>query len=143
MQTIFRVLIALAAVAIFVVNYKTRKHAREKVDDVENIDGITYLVKDVDVPYVMYKLQSTCMSKYIKSKDCKLLSENECLLRFGGVNYNIGLKGADADMNIGATYRLRCEQKDSDVLMRVSFEKRDVKVFSPSARQPGVEVVKL
>lgn len=45
------------------------KRIHEKIDGVETIDGITYLIKDTDVSYVMYKLNSTCISKVIKDKE--------------------------------------------------------------------------
>ncbi len=41
-------------------------------------------------------------------------------------------------MNIGAAYRIKCEQSGNDVIMKVSFEKRDFKWWSPTAAQPGL-----
>lgn len=113
------------------------KKIYEKVDGVESIDGITYLIKDTDVSYVMYKLNSTCISKIIKDKSFEVVNENEGILTFGGVEYSLNLSGSERDMNIGAAYRIRCVQWGNDVFMKVSFEKRDWKWWSPSTEPPG------
>ena len=114
------------------------KRIHEKVDGVETIDGITYLIKDTNVNYVMYKLSSTCISKIIKEKAFETVSEKEGILTFGGIGYSLNLRGSESDMNIGAAYRIKCEQSGNDVLMKISFEKRDFKWWSPSAEQPGL-----
>lgn len=113
------------------------KKIYEKVDGVESINGITYLIRDTDISYVMYKLNSTCISRIIKDKKFEILGENEGILTFGGVNYSLNLRGSEQDMNIGAAYRITCTQRGQDVLMRVSFEKRDFKWWSPSKEPPG------
>lgn len=112
------------------------KKIYERVDGVESIDGITYLIKDTDVSYIMYKLNSTCVSKNIKEKEFEVLNENEGIITFGGVNYSLNLRGSENDMNIGAAYRIRCLQWGNDVYMKVTFEKRDWKWWSPDTGQP-------
>lgn len=109
----------------------------EEVDGVQSIDGITYLIKNTDVSYVMYKLNSTCISRIIKDKEFEVVGENEGILTFGGVNYDLCLRGSERDMNIGAAYRINCEQRDQDVIMKVSFVKRDFKWWSPGTGDPG------
>lgn len=116
------------------------KKTHEKVDGVESIDGITYLIIDASVNYVMYKLSSTCISRNIKEKKFEVVNDNEGILTFGGVNYSLNLRGSESDMDIGAAYRIKCTQCDNDVIMKVSFEKRDFKWFSPSTKQPGYEL---
>ncbi len=113
------------------------KRIHEKVDGVESIDGIKYLIKDTDVNYVMYKLNSTCISRNIKEKKFDAVNDSEGILTFGGINYNLNLRGSESDMNIGAAYRIKCIQCDNDVIMKISFEKREHKWFSPSTEQPG------
>lgn len=110
----------------------------EEIDGVQSIDGITYLIKDTDISYVMYKLNSTCISRIIKEKTFEIIKENEGILTFGGINYSLNLKGSENDMNIGAAYRIKCTQCDKDVIMKVSFVKRDFKWWSPSVEQPGL-----
>lgn len=114
------------------------KESTKELTGVETIDGITYLIKDTDVSYVMYKLNSTCISKVIKDKEFKTVGEGEGILKFGGINYSLNLRGSENDMNIGAAYRIKCEQSGNDVIMKVSFEKRDFKWWSPSVKQPGL-----
>lgn len=113
------------------------KKINEKIDGVESIDGITYLIKGTDVSYVIYKLNSTCISRIIKEKDFEVVSENEGILTFGGVSYSLNKSGSESDMNIGAAYRIKCTQRNSDVIMKVSFEKREFKWWSPSLKQPS------
>ena len=113
------------------------KKIHEKVDGVESIDGITYLIKNTSVNYVMYKLNSTCISRNIKEKKFEAVNDNEGILTFGGVKYSLNLRGSESDMNIGAAYRIKCIQCDNDVIMKVCFEKRDFKWFSPGTEQPG------
>lgn len=115
----------------------TDEKIHEEIDGVQSIDGITYLIKDTDVSYVMYKLNSTCISRIIKEKKFEVVGENEGILTFGGVNYSLNRRGSESDMNIGAAYRIKCIQCDKDVIMKVSFEKRDFKWWSPSVEQPG------
>lgn len=122
------------AIIRYIIQYRK---IHEEVDGVETIDGITYLIKDTDVNYVMYKLNSTCISRIIKEKKFEVVSENEGILTFGGVNYDLGLRGSERDMNIGAAYRIKCVQHDQDVIMKVSFVKRDFKWWSPSTADPG------
>lgn len=132
-------LLGLIFWAVFLVNYiRTRIKINEKIDEVESIDGITYLIKNTDVNYVMYKLNSTCISRIIKDKEFTVISEREGILTFGGVNYSLNLRGGERDMNIGAAYRIKCAQRGQDVIMKISFEKRDWKWFSPSTEPPGL-----
>lgn len=141
MEKIISLLGVAGIMAVYAfIYYRRYQNAHEKVDGVESIDGIRYLVKDVDVSYVMYKLKSTCISKYIKEKSFEEISENEGILTFGGVNYSLNLHGSESDMNIGAAYRIKCRQEDQNVVMDISFEKRDLKWFSPSTKQPGLEL---
>ena len=124
---------------IMAIHYAiTNEKIHEEIDGVQSIDGITYLIKDTDVSYVMYKLNSTCISRIIKEKKFEVVKENEGILTFGGVNYSLNLRGSENDMNIGAAYRIQCTQHDKDVIMKVSFEKRDFKWWSPSLEQPGL-----
>lgn len=118
----------------FIIQYRK---IHEEVDGVESIDGITYLIKNTDVSYVMYKLNSTCISRIIEDKKFEVISENEGILTFGGVKIDLCLRGSERDMNIGAAYRINCEQRDQDVIMKVSFEKRDFRWWSPSTADPG------
>lgn len=124
-------------VALLIQHVIRDKEIYEKVDGVESIDGITYLIKDTDVNYIMYKLNSTIISQNIKEKEFEVVNENEGILTFGGVNYSLNLKGSESDMNIGAAYRIRCVQWANDVYMKVSFEKRDWKWWSPTTETPG------
>ncbi len=132
-------LLGLIFWAVLLVNYiRTHIKINEKIDGVESIDGITYLIKNTDVNYVMCKLNSTCISRIIKDKEFTVISEREGILTFGGVNYSLNLRGSERDMNIGAAYRIKCAQRGQDVIMKISFEKRDWKWFSPSTEQPGL-----
>lgn len=108
---------------------------REKIDGVETIDGIKYLVNNTDVQYIMYKLGSTIISKNIKETSFEKISDSEGILTFGGVAYNLNVK---SDMNIGATYRIKCTQQGGDVLMEISFEKRAGKLWVSDSQQPGL-----
>lgn len=111
----------------------------EMMDGVENIDGITYLIKDTDVSYVMYKLSSTCISKNIKSKEFEVVGEREGILIFGGVNYTLNSKDIGNSRNLGAgyAYRIKLEQRDKDIIMRVSFEEnRNTNWFSGNRGRP-------
>ncbi len=126
---------------IVIIRYViTYEKVHEEIDGVQSIDGITYLIKDTDLSYVMYKLSSTCISRIIKEKEFEVVGENEGILTFGGVNYFTHLRGSERDMNIGAAYRIKCIQWGKDVIMKVSFEKRDFKWWSPSLEPPGLEL---
>ena len=139
-KTIGSIIIAVLMVVWGINYYRTYKYVHKKVDGVTSIDGIRYRVKNTDISYVMYKLGSTCMSKYIKEKTFEKKSDHEGILTFGGVNYNMNLRGSERDMNIGAAYRIICRADGADVLMDIAFEKRDFKWFSPSTKQPGFEL---
>lgn len=108
---------------------------REKIDGVETIDGIKYLVNNTDVKYIMYKLGSTIISRNIKETSFEKISDNEGILTFGGVAYPLNVK---SDMNIGAAYRIKCTQQGGDVLMELSFEKRAGKLWVPDSQRPGL-----
>ena len=139
MQEVVRLLVCVVIWGIGIFCYiRQHKKIHEKVDGVESIDGIAYLVKDTDISYIMYKLNSTCISRNIKEKKFEVVNDNEGILTFGGVNYSLKLRGSAGDMNIGAAYRIKCVQCDNDVIMKISFEKRDFKWFSPSTEQPGL-----
>lgn len=135
------IVIVLAGIIFWVIMIirwvVTDEKIHEEIDGVQSIDGITYLIKDTDVSYVMYKLNSTCFSRIIKEKKFEVVGENEGILTFGGVNYSLNRRGSESDMNIGAACRIKCIQCDKDVIMKVSFEKRDFKWWSPSVEQPG------
>ena len=122
---------------IFIRGMTQYRRIHTDTDGVESIDGITYLIKDTDVSYVMYKLNSTCISRIIEDKKFEVVNEKEGILTFGGINEGFWLKGSERDMNIGAAYRIKCEQRDQDVIMKVSFEKREFRWFSPSTADPG------
>lgn len=47
-------------------------------------------MKDADVDYVMYKLNSTCTSQILRKKEFERTGDMEGLLVFGGVDYNVG-----------------------------------------------------
>lgn len=136
------IVIVLAGIIFWVIMIirwvVTHEKIHEEIDGVQSIDGITYLIKDTDISYVMYKLNSTCISRIIKEKKFEVVGENEGILTFGGVNYSLNLRGSESDMNIGAAYRIKCIQCDKDVILKVSFEKRDFKWWSPSVEQPGL-----
>lgn len=70
--------------------------------------------------------------------ETETVSEKEGILTFGGISYSLNLRGSGSDMNIGAAYRVKCEQNGNDVLMKNSFEKRDFKWWSLSTEQPGL-----
>lgn len=115
--------LVFAIIWIILIIYEIIQNRKryEKVDGVESIDGITYLIKDTDVSYIMYKLNSTCISKNIKDKEFETVNEKEGILTFGGINYSLSSRGYD--MNIGRAYRIKCEQQDHDVIMKISLEK--------------------
>lgn len=138
MQEVGTLLVFAITSILFIFRFINQdKRIHKKVDGVESIDGIKYLIKDTDVNYVMYKLNSTCISRNIKEKKFDVVNDSEGILTFGGVNYNLNLRGSESDMNIGAAYRIKCIQCDNDVIMKISFEKREHKWFSPSTEQPG------
>lgn len=136
-ETIIGLLFVIFWTIAFICYIRQYRKVHEEVDGVQSIDGITYLIKNTDISYVMYKLNSTCISRIIKDKEFEVVGENEGILTFGGVNYDLCLRGSERDMNIGAAYRIRCVQQDQDVIMKVSFEKRDFKWWSPSTGDPG------
>lgn len=125
-------------VVIFIHYICQDKKIHEKIDGVESIDGITYLIKDTDIDYVMYKLSSTCISCIIKEKEFEAVHEDEGILTFGGVDYSLNLRGSGRDMNIGAAYRIKCKQHGSDVIMKISFEKVGSIWWPSSTKQPGL-----
>ncbi len=127
-------------VFVFVFQFTSRKKSREKIDGVETIDGIRYLVSNTDVNYVMYKLGSTINSKIIKETSFIKINDHEGILKFGGIAYHMGMNGSEGDMNIGAAYRIRCIQHEGDVVMEISFEHRDFTLGSPSLKPPGLEL---
>lgn len=87
-EDMFWNIVILAGMILFVIYYIiNHKKIREKIDGVETIDGIKYLVNNTDVQYIMYKLGSTIISKNI---------------------------------------------------METSFEKKDIKLWSPDAKPPGL-----
>lgn len=139
-ENLFALFVIIFWTVVMIQYVIQHKRIHEKIDGVETIDGITYLIKDTDVSYVMYKLNSTCISKVIKDKEFQTVGEGEGILKFGGINYSLNLRGSESDMNIGAAYRIKCEQSGNDVIMKVSFEKRDFKWWSPSTKQPGFEM---
>ena len=65
-----------AFLILFLVYYIiNHRKIREKIDGVETIDGIKYLVNNTDVNYIMYKLGSTIISKNIKETSFEKISE--------------------------------------------------------------------
>lgn len=133
------VFFGLIIMLLFIIHYvKNYQKITEKIDGVETIDGIRYLVCNADVKYVMYKLGCTSYSKYIKETSFEKISESEGIITFGGVNYNINMTGSERDMNIGAAYRVKCMESHGDVIMDIFFEKRDCKWWSPSTKQVGL-----
>lgn len=104
-----------------IVYYRDWNYIWKTVDGVSSLDGIIYLIKDTDVNYVMYKLSSVGSSNMIKWHFFTKENDNEGLLKFGGMAY--GLRSyLGEDMNMGLSYRVRCVQKDSDVIMKISYE---------------------
>lgn len=122
--------IAGIVVIICYIVYYINNHKKicEKIDGVETIDGIKYLINNTDVQYIMYKLGSTIISKNIKETSFERISDNEGILTFGGIAYNINMRGSESDLNIGAAYRIKCIQQGADVYMEVTFEKSDTKL---------------
>lgn len=135
---IWNVLILAFLIFVFVSYFISRQKSREKIDGVETIDGIRYLVSNTDVNYVMYKLASTTNSKIIKETSFVKINDHEGILKFGGIAYDLGMVGSENDMNIGAAYRVGCTQYNGDVMMEISFEQRDFTLGSPSLKQPGL-----
>lgn len=131
------IIIAVFVAGVFVYKRISYRKATEKIDGVETINGIRYLVRDTDVKYVMSKLGSTMLSKIIKETSFEKINDHEGILTFGGVAYDIGTRGSERDMNIGAAYRIKCTQYYSNVIMDVSFEKRDFRWWSPRLNEPG------
>ena len=128
-------------IVLFIYRFISHQKSREKIDGVKTIDGIRYLVSNTDVNYVMYKLGSTINSKMIKETSFEKINDHEGILKFGGVTSFIGYgAGSEKDMNVGAAYRVRCTQCNADVIMDISFEQRDFKWWSPSLKQPGLEL---
>lgn len=139
MKTLVELLVVIAIGAIFLCNYmKTYKNIQEKIDGVETIDGIKYLIRNADVSYVMDRLAATRISKVIKNKTFERLNETEGRIKFGGVNYSLNLRGSENDLDIGATYQIKCEQVGNDVIMTIFGVGRDMKWYSPSVKQPGL-----
>lgn len=69
---------------IMIIRYAiTHEKIHEEIDGVQSIDGITYLIKDTDVSYVMYKLNSTCISRIIKEKKFEVVGEMKGFLHLG------------------------------------------------------------
>lgn len=132
------IVFALIMVFLFIYRITNYKKIHEKIDGVETIDGIKYLINNTDINYVMYKLGSTIISKNVKETSFEKISDNEGILTFGGVAYDINTSGSERDLNIGAAYRIKCTQQGADVYMEISFEKRDIKFFSPSFKPPGL-----
>lgn len=136
---IWYIIIPVFLILLFAYRIKCYHKNSEKIDGVETIDGIRYLVTNTDVNYIMYKLGSTINSKIIKETSFEKVNDHEGILTFGGVAYYIGGgAGSENDMDIGAAYRVKCTQSDSDVIMEVSFVKRDFKLGHPSLEQPGL-----
>lgn len=111
---IWAVITVVGLILIFIHHIINGRKIREKIDGVETIDGIKYLVNDTDVNYIMYKLGSHIISKNIKETSFEKINDNEGILTFGGVAYNINMRGSENDMNIGAAYRIKCIQQGSD-----------------------------
>lgn len=133
------ILIFIVIFSIFIYSYiKTHRNIHEKIDGVETIDGIKYLIRNADVSYVMDRLAATRISKVIKDKTFERLNETEGRIKFGGVNYSLNLSGSESDFDIGATYQIKCEQVGNDVIMTVFWLGRDMKWYSPSIEQPGL-----
>lgn len=104
----------------------------------DTIDDIQYLVRNADVSFVMNRLAAVRISKVINDKTFEKVSETVGEIKFGGVKYNLNLKGAERDLNIGATYLIECVQVGEDVVMNIKFVGRDIKWYSPSLKQPGL-----
>lgn len=134
---IWNIVICVFLVGLSVYEWNSYRKRTEKTDGVETINGIRYLVRDTDVKYVMNKLGSTMLSKIIKETSFDRINDHEGILTFGGIAYNIGTRGSEKDMNIGAAYRIKCTQYHADVIMEVTFEKRDYRWWSPSLKEPG------
>lgn len=132
---VWNIVIAVGLIAFWTHYIINHGKIREKIDGVETIDGIKYLVNNTGVQYIMYKLGSTIISRNIKETSFEKISDNEGILTFGGVAYNLNVK---SDMNIGAAYRIKCTQQGRDVLMELSFEKRAAKLLTPDNQQPGL-----
>jgi len=94
------------------------KKAYKDVDGVRTLEGIQYLIKDTDIEYMMYKLSSTCFSEIITGKTFERTGENEGLLTFGGVRYDIGRRG---DSDFGATFHVKMFQKEDGVVLKLHF----------------------
>lgn len=98
----------------------------ERVDGVETIDGIRYLVSATDVGYIMYKLGSTFQSKYVQKHEFEKLSDHEGIITF----YGPTLHGFSNNMNSarglllennGIAYRIKCTEWNQDVIMEISL----------------------
>lgn len=135
---LWSVVFGIIMVFLFIFKAANYKKINKKIDGVETIDGIKYLVNNSDVNYIMYKLGSTIISKNIKETSFEKISGHEGILTFGGAAYHLNMRGSERDMNIGAAYRIKCTQQGGDVLMEISFEKRCIKFWSPSGKQPGL-----
>jgi len=138
-EMFWSIVFGMIMVFLFIYKIKNYNKINEKIDGVTTIDGIKYLVNNTDVNYVMYKLGSTIISKNIKETSFEKINGHEGILTFGGVAYNVNLRGSESDMNIGAAYRIKCTQQGSDVYIEISFEKSDIrlrKLWSPSSNSP-------
>ena len=128
-----------AFLIIFVFALRNYMKSHEEIDGVKSLHGIQYLIKNTDIEYVMYKLSSTCMSKVIKEKKFEQIASNVGLLTFGGATYNLGGRGADADGNVGATYKVQVKQVEGNVVMEIAFvENRRPIPFVSASRYPDV-----
>lgn len=110
----------------------------ERVDGVESIDGIRYLVSDTDVSYIMYKLGSTFQSTYVAKHELVKLSDNEGILTL----YGPRLKGpGDMDRHYedsgsgllaagsGSAYRIKCTQCNQNVIMEISLYNQGLRIY--------------
>lgn len=124
----FDCLFAIFFIVLFgttLYNYaKQGQRVYAKIDGVDSIDGITYLIENKNVKQVMDKLSSECISNVIKYTLFNPINENEGDLTFGGIAYDLINRGGDMDM--GATYRIKCTEKTGCVIMKVSYVGKEI-----------------
>ena len=110
------VIFIIRHIVVEINNQKIRSPKNEN-EDIETIDGVTYLIKD-NSSYVMYKLDSAFTSKYLKSWTFTKKSDTEGELSFGALNFSTNGCG---NKDYGHTYNVKVESLDDNTLLHLTY----------------------